>query len=232
MLRKEAKMADIYEILEQVCEEESAEFSSVRRHRYSLKNRIRIRRIISQMEREHYAAALPRPRASRRYVTAALIVIMLAVMSITAAAVYLIGGFLSKEHSDNTQLFAYDVTNSPTFIEYTYYLSELPQEYVYTDGCLISNYMCAIYDDTVTGCKVTFEQTVKSVYNTHFDNEGYIMEAIEINGRDGIYLDYSREGITNTLIIWDNGDYILELESNMAKDKAIKLAESAKILQY
>ena len=44
-------------------------------------------------------------------------------------------------------------------------------------------------------------------------------------------MDYANSKHDGCEIIWDNGDYILEIVPNFSKDKALDLAESAKILK-
>ena len=135
---------DIKGILEQVCEEEFSEFSNPTEHKFSLKNRIRMRRILSRFKRNS-TVKVPVRRMNRRLVTAIVIVILLAVMAVTATAILLLKGFIAKEHEDNTQLFAENIVGAPTIIEEIYYIPELPEGYEYNDGVIADVNVFSIY---------------------------------------------------------------------------------------
>lgn len=46
-----------------------------------------------------------------------------------------------------------------------------------------------------------------------------------------MFLDISNDKQIFTGVIWDNGDYILELSGNLAKNDLLNLAYSAKVLE-
>ena len=48
------------------------------------------------------------------------------------------------------------------------------------------------------------------------------MERIDINGNEGFIVDM----VDDYYIAWDNGDYILEIDSNIGKDILIDMANS------
>ena len=211
-------------ILEQVCEDDFSEFSDPPRHKFRLKNRIRIRRILSDIKRNSAAPAMPR-RFSRRLVTAMLVVILLAAMAITAAAILLLKGFIAKENKDNTQLFAENLAGAPTTIEEVYYIPELPEGYEYADAITETIYSCRLYFNE-NGYYINLDQFVKVKFDMHYDNN--LMTSIKVGEHDGVYIDHSTNDLVISRVIWDNGDYILQLEGMMPKDELIDLAESAK----
>lgn len=215
-------------ILEEVCRLDFEEFGSPAAHRYSLRHRIRINKILSEYAKNARSNIIGVKKINRRFVTAAVVIILLAAMAVTAVAALIINGFIQIEHSDNTQLFVENIENSPTTIEYLYYLPELPQGYEYWDGGVTITEACSIYLEEGTANTLLFTQIVKSEFIGHYNNEGYTVEAIEINGHNGIFIDYSNETQSSSCIVWDVGDYILQLEVLLPKNEAIKLAESAK----
>ncbi len=224
-------MADKYSlgmILEEVYRLDFKEFEVPQKHRFSFHNRIRINRIISEYAKNPIRTKTVSRKLNRRFITAAVIVIMLAAFAVTAAAVLLLNGFIQKEYSDNTQLFVEDFENCPATIEHIYYLSALPSGYEYWDGGVTQASNTNIYINRKNGYTLTFQQSVKSEFTGNYNNEGYELQEIKINGHNGIYIDYSTDNQSRTCLIWDNGDYILELMCVMNKEDAINLAKSVK----
>ncbi len=217
-------------ILEEVYRLDFEEFSTPPKHRFSLRNCIRINLLFTKYKNK--TKTIITKRVNKRLVTTAIIIVMLATLAVTAVAVMMINGFIQKEYNDNTQLFAENIENSPNTIEYLYYLPELPHKYVFYDGGITDASSTTMYINNETGYTLMLKQTVKREFDDHFNNEGYILEPIEINGLDGMFVDFSTTAQPSTLIIWDNEDYIIELHCDMPKGDAIKLAESIKISEY
>lgn len=57
------------------------------------------------------------------------------------------------------------------------------------------------------------------------------MEEVYINGCYGLFIDFSSGGVVCSEVMWDNGDYILEIWGNMTKNELIDLAKSAKVFE-
>ena len=88
------------------------------------------------------------------------------------------------------------------------------------------------YKNTETGQTITFSQIVKSEYSTqHLNTERHDLEEIEINGKFGILLDLSDDKRTKTLVLWDNGNYILEITADLHKNEIINLAKNTKVFK-
>ena len=211
-------------ILEEAYRLDFEEFSTPPKHCFSLRNCIRINLLFFKYKNK----TIITKRVNKRVITAAIIMIMLAAFAVTVAAVMMINGFIQKEYSDNTQLFAENIESSPDAIEYLYLLPELPPKYVFYDGGVTDASSTTMYINNETGYTLMLKQTVKREFDDHYNNEGYILESVEINGFDGVYIDFSTTMQPSSLILWDNGDYIIELLCDMYKDDAIKLAESIK----
>lgn len=157
----------------------------------------------------------------------ALIVIILAALTVTAAAVTIT--FLRKEHEDNTQLFAANIEGAPTVLEVFYELTALPIEYECTIDNLMSVHRVCIFTHKETEQTVVFRQTVKSEFYRHYNTEGYEFEEISVNNHDGLYINYGYDNVESGLLVWDNDDYILQIEGEFSKEELIHLAETIKI---
>lgn len=217
------------QILERVCMEEYTLPEEAPVHHFSLKHRRRMKRILA------LPCFTPEPTRrlmlNRRTVCILIAAIFLAAAAATGAA-YFISPFIMKEHSDNTELFAGDISGAPEIIERVYYLDGLPEGYKeierYSDWC--GEQVTYYFNDDPYN-SLMFTQTVKSEYNAHFNTEGYSFEYAEINGHDGLYIDFSGKGEIFGSVVWDNGDYILSIDGNLAKNELFDLAKSAKVFE-
>lgn len=116
-------------------------------------------------------------------------------------------------------------------IKKEYYLSDLPEDYKETSKDRTDYYVYHLFLNENSGETITFCQSVKSIYEGHANTELGELEEIEINGRIGLCLDYTGNNYTGCYIVWDNGDYILELITDIDKFESLKLAKSTKIVQ-
>ena len=154
----------------------------------------------------------------------------MAILAGCAANCFISQSFRGEVHSDNTELFPINLENCPTVIEDKYYLSELPEGFEIVSIRLNPFSMTLIYENKQTGKTITFNQMTKPEFTPiHYNTEKSELVKVEINGYSGVFLDISNDKQTFTGIIWDNGDYILELFGDMTKNNLINLANSAKI---
>lgn len=77
--------------------------------------------------------------------------------------------------------------------------------------------------DNNKGLYISFNQYVKSEFDIAINTEGIKTTSIEINGCEAIF--YTDNHNYNHLI-WDNGDYMIIISSNIGKDELISIAET------
>lgn len=114
-----------------------------------------------------------------------------------------------------------DESSSPDSIEAIYTITSGLDKYTisYQEQDEISNN--TVYEDE-DGHTIDFCQYVKSAYDTMINTENTVIESIDINGKEAmIYRDNH-----NYIIIWDIGDYIITINSNIGKDELISIAKS------
>ncbi|MDE7398925.1 MAG: DUF4367 domain-containing protein [Oscillospiraceae bacterium] len=215
-------MYNLKEIMCEVYQQDFAEFDNPLGHHFSRRSRKKLNSILypkfPQPVKNHRRIALGKK------IAIALLIIILMAVGITAGAT-IANGFLRKNHSDNTELFTPAAANCPKTIENVYYLPEIPKEYEFYETVSDSENVFTSYMNCDTNRCMVLLQTVKDGYRNHFDNEYVIFEEVNINGNYGLYFpDYD-----GGLIVWDNGDYILELSGDMNKDVLLNLAKSAKV---
>jgi len=213
------------EIIDEVYRREYSEFDNAPKHRFSLRHRLRMRQIFRLFRKNTKRLDMPRFKLTRRTAVAMLLIIILAVFS-ACASMLVIGDFVGEKHEDNTQLFAKNIDGAPTSIEDIYVLTEIPEGFVCTTDILGSTTHYVIYTNDITGAIISFVQSTKIEFDTHYNTEGYWFEEVDINGHTGLYIEFD---VNDTLLVWDNDDYILELSCNLPKSDIVKLAKSAKL---
>ena len=77
--------------------------------------------------------------------------------------------------------------------------------------------------DSNKGVYISFNQYVKAEFDIAINTEGVKTASIEINGCEAIF--YTDNHNYNHLI-WDNGDYMIKISSNISKDELISIAKS------
>lgn len=101
--------------------------------------------------------------------------------------------------------------------EITYDLSDYTAGYENTSKSTKTAYYHK--DDIV----IFFSQSVIDGYNKNFNTEGSEVEKIQINGYDAIVY-FDNHGWYS--IVWNNGEYVFHITSNVGKDILIEVAKS------
>ena len=232
--------SDFKDILAEICEEEIAELNMFPPFKPSLRHRLTMKRIFDLYEKKtHMATSNPpmilTPQCKHLHLSKKLIilfaVIICAALLTGFMLVYFSKNFHGKVYSDNTQLFAVNTENCPTTIEYEYYLSDLPDGFEMVEHDSLSFDVYTLYENTSSGQVITLSQCTKNKFSPRYNTEHHNFEEIEINGHSGVCLDLCNGECDGSIVIWDNGDYILEIAGNLPKNYLVNLAESAKVLE-
>lgn len=117
-------------------------------------------------------------------------------------------------------------------IETVYYLPEIPEGYELFQSTFSEQSVYTSYIKPDTNRCISFEQFVKDRYSYYFDTEQQDFEELDINGHYALYLGSRDVNNTCGYIVWDNGDYILQIFGDFTKDELIKLAKSVKKLNF
>lgn len=92
-------------------------------------------------------------------------------------------------------------------------------EIVYNKKNEFSQYLTYVKEDTV----IYFKQYTKDMYNPDINTENAEILTIDINGHEAIYFIDNNDYCN---IIWDNGDYIISIGSNIGENILIDIAKS------
>lgn len=228
------------EISDDISAEELAELDSMPPFKPSLRHKLAMKRIFAKYEkniRKAHAAAAPTTALSvlcKRSVKKLVIIFAVIVCAATltgAVVVYVSKNFHGNVYSDNTHLFAVNTEGCPTVIEHEYYLSEVPEGYEIIERISTRKSVHIQYENKATGHVISFAQYTKEAFKMHYNTEHQSFEDIEVNGHAGLCLDFSNEEHHHSLIVWDSGDYVLEIIGEISKSDILKLAKSAKPLK-
>lgn len=234
---------DLQDILAEICDEEKSELNKYLPFKPSLRHRIAMKRIFASFEENtRKSANVPEPDltlANPRLRLGKRILIIMAAIICAALLTGFMTVFISEKihgtvYSDHTQLFAVDTKNCPTTIECEYYLPELPEGFEMTEHDMLSFYVFTRYDNNISQY-ILLKQYAKDQFFPNYDNEHHDFEEIEVNGFYGVFIDYKdsyrdSEHIASS-VVWDNGDYILQIDGNLSKDIILDLAKSTKVLE-
>lgn len=214
-------------------------FDADTKHRFSHSYKRQRRKAILSAEKTRRGVTMPPaegisiPKMTgiplKKRITIISIAIMMAVGVSAGAGASLAVGFKKTEETviDFTLMVA-DPQNSPQSIENLYYLSEIPEGYYlkeFDNELQSSKRYYYVRDDNDDF--IDFTQIIRKV-GISFDNEHILSsEEVMVGDKYGVFMTWER----TTTLLWDNGDYILEIFSRLPKEKAIKLAESAKICE-
>lgn len=220
--------------------------STVPEHKFSLKHRLAMKKIFKRFERnvdclrskhsETQATAIDfterRFRFTPKRVLLLVIIILLATLAGCSVVYFTSQSFRGKVYSDNTELFPINTENCPTTIEEKYYLPEIPDGFEVLQNSSNPFYVYSSYINNSTSESFFIRQFVKTDFSPiHYNTEKCDFQEVDINGHCALLLDYNNIEKNTLSVIWDNGDYVIEICGNLAKNDLLNLAKSAKVLE-
>lgn len=224
-------------ILEESARLEWVKYENAQEHVFSKKHERKMKHVFKLFERNDcklkpYTGSKPHYhfRFTKRNIIVLLAVIFLAALAGCGVTYFTSKNFYGKVSADNTELFVINTENCPSTIEDKYYLPCLPDGYEVLGTDSTPFYEWISYENPATEQTLTFCQFAKASFDsTHYDTENQKFQEININGHSGLCLDYSSQGYNYAVIVWDNGDYILELYGETSKNELYDLAKTAKV---
>ncbi len=191
-------------------------------HDFSLKFDKKMEKLINRRNKPYYK--MINTMSKRVACVAGIFIIASSVTIVNVDALRNGVADLFVEQNEDHSIIRYEGDDiSPSSIEdiyeITYDLSGF--DIVYADYDNFSRYTTYIKDDTI----IYFNQYVKEFYDVNVNTEDAEISTITINGHEAIYFKNNRQYYH---LIWDNGDYIISLSTNIGKDALIDMAESVK----
>ena len=223
-------------ILEEAVMREYTDIEDEPDHKFSLKHRLAMKRIFARYERKERklhanrpdttaqtAENKPRYRLSRQLLLV-MIVIILASFLGGWAAVYVSSNFHGTVYHNYTEFKPKKTIDCPQTIEYKYAPASVPEgfEMIKTDSSPIR--VSTLYMNSSTEQTITLRQWVKSGYARNFKTKKHHLENIQVNYNDVLCVDYGDDRHSSTFLVWDNGDYIIEIMADLPKEDTINLS--------
>lgn len=209
--------------LQAACEKEFAVFDTGEEHVFSFRHKRKIKKLFKQYYNVPKTDTTVKMPLKKRIITAICVVILAVILTVGVVAIAT-NGFKFDKKQDHTETLTVNWENSPKTIEDTYYLAALPGEYELVESSISATLAEFIFEDN-NGNFLSFTQNVKKDFHAFLNTEGYDLEETTVNNHSGFFINYDSE----MLMIWDNGDYIIALLSNIAKEEMLNLAKSAEI---
>ncbi len=229
------------DILAKAVDYEFAEFNNVPEHKFSLRHRLAMKRIFARYERNarklretktvkaQIISEHQTPLTLKQRLIIATVIVILMTFLVGWVVVFVSEKFHGTVYHDNTKLIAVDRENCLQTIEYKYALASVPDgfEVVETDSSPVIVY--TRYKNELTGQTIVLHQTVKSVYSVHINTENHALKEVDIGGKPGLYIDFNTGSYGSSLVVWDNGDYIIEIHADLDKEILLGLSNLHKI---
>ena len=223
MINNPKLLQAIEDVFNERFEQEMQEFKSPPPFVFSEKHKKKMAKLIKRQRKPYFKLICT---AGRRAACIVVIVLVVFASSLTVKAIReAIYDFIMRIFSDHTVVTVESGTAEgyPETIEEEYYISALPEGFELVDDVHNDMMIERIY--FYTDKYIFFTQYTKNCYKELYDNSKVEYDIYE----NGIYNFLTIESEYETSYIWDNGDYIFVVTSNLDKEAVAKLFESTKI---
>lgn len=154
--------------------------------------------------------------------------VLLTTFSLSAIKGTVFGFFLSQ-CEECSILEIEDDTSSPQTIEDFYYLGMLDKS-----DCII-DYNCFKFMHIVfynlNGRTVALAQHVRSGYKSNISTDGSIIKTVDLNGKRAVFFNVKNASSSPSMLLWDNGDYVLSVSGCFDLNELTELALSVEIAE-
>lgn len=160
-------------------------------------------------------------------IVAAIIAACAASMSVSAVREAFIN-FITNIFDTHTNVQVVEDNNAPFDFAYKYEVTADMSDYEFIG---INEYISKreyVFENE--HCTLYFTQYIKEYYDVAVNTEGYEMEELFVNGKEGFYIDMYNHNAKS--ITWNNGDYVLSVYAtydegyNLDKTSMLTIANS------
>ena len=218
-------------ILGEALERELAEYNNVPEHKFSFHHKLAMKRILS-VEKPAPKSSVKRCKIQthslKRSLIIAAVLVFLAVI-VGAVVVFRSERFSGTVYDEYTRILSTNIEGSPKTIEYRYALASVPEGYEVVDMNTSQTDIHTVYEHKPTGNTIVLRQWVKNEFSPNYNTEHHPLEEVNINGNAGLCIDFGDNEFQHVVVVWDNGDYIIEIYADLDKKTLLNLAETTKI---
>lgn len=213
----------IREVVEERIDQEVLEFSGEEPHVFSREHEKKMAKLIRDQKKPYFKLICT---AGRRAACIAVVVILFAATALSVKAIReAVFDFITHIFSDHTVVTTESGADDgyPETIEEEYYISALPEGFEETENHKTNAFIKKkFYKENEY---VIFKQYVKTNYSIYFDNDHFNYDEY-IDNDDQKYMIITNED--DTTYIWNNGQYVFEITSNLDKNQVLELCRSTK----
>lgn len=189
-------------------------------HEFSPEFEKNIKKLIKRRNKPYYRII---NTVSKRVVCIAVIILVASSVTVMSVGVLrnAVADFFVSIYEKFSTVQSVDDTTAPLTIEDIYEITYDLSRFTiyYEDYNEYSLYITYIKDNIV----IDYVQYTKEMYDENVNTENAVISTLIINGYEAIYFQDNHQFYH---LIWDNGDYIISLYSNIGKDALIDIAES------
>lgn len=224
-------------VLEKSLMRELAKYDNAPKHKFSLKHRLAMKRVFAGYERnvrnlrekeQINSSSLSEHKSQlslKKRLFFATVVIILMTFLVGWTVVYVSEKFHGTVYPDNTLLTAVDLENCPQTIQTKYALVSVPEGFEIIETVSSPMVESTRYLNENTCQEITLWQCAKASFRPHCNTERHSFEEISINGKSVLFIDFSDKNRSNSLVLWDNGDYIIEILADFDKSALLDLVK-------
>lgn len=211
-------------VLDEVLRRDFMPFDKPCEHRFSLRHRRGMKKLFSASDTRFEKTPMRIP-VRKRLAVVLMLALLMAMAGISAAANFggsFIGSFgFMKNASGLTSVVSLDAYNKSNFISDIYKLNALPEGYAYKEYWGSLDRTITFYRNS-TDDYLMMMQSVKEEFNREYDSAFSGFTETSVGGMSGYYSTVEEY----TDLVWDNGEYIFELNGRLPVEDLIKTAES------
>ena len=204
-------------------ERDMEEFRSTPPHVFSEKHNKKMAKLIKRQRKPYFKLICT---TGRRVACIIVAIVAIAASTLSVKAVReAIFNFITKIFSDHTVVTVESGTAEgyPETIEEEYYISDLPEGFELIDYYKMDTSIVSMYCNNDE--YIIFSQYTKEYYESHYDNEQTTFEEKCLSNNQSYLII---ESDADTVFVWDNGEYILSIRSNLNKNIILELCKSTK----
>lgn len=210
---------------------DAPEFTTSKKHDRAMK------RIFRRYERN--AQRLTPSVQKLRKTTKRLLIVLVMILLAMIAGCYMAHTLYVEPDSESgiTKVSFVPVGGSPRYIKNEYYLPELPDGFEKKDKVYVlagshldtTLKIDTIYENKQTGRGFNLRQEIRSSEPAFYDTRKHELLEVDINGHSGVFMDKSDGDHIEAYVLWDVGDYILQISGDLPKNDILNLAKSAEL---
>lgn len=223
MINNPKLLQAIEDVFNERFEQDVREFESTPPHVFSEKHNKKMAKLIKRQRKPYFKLICT---TGRRVACIIVAIVAIAASTLSVKAVReAFFRFIMKIFSDHTVVTVDGEIDGkyPDTIKEEYYISDLPEGFERVDYSKSSISVFSAYENNDK--YILFSQYTKAYYETSFDNEQTSFdEKCFSNNQSYLVL----ESEVDTIFVWDNGSYILSIQSNLDKNTIQELCKSTK----